>query len=297
MRFNVRKLLAAFLLCLPVSASAGIITQETFEGTQLVISTKLTNAELMTFETSEFPYTVFKMYLNRVTSRSPYRTEIIENKLPTQYFSNGVSAQMGQVYWYSFKIFFPLDFAEDRSPEVLGQWHATEDPGDDGISPPVAFYTAQSPGSLLYDRIQFNIKYSTDPVTNWSTYSGNTTYDVGSLESFRGKWTTWVMRVKWSYQGDGELTLWKNGSVAVHHVGPNCYNDVLGPKFQVGVYKWPWDPNNPAYIGTVDPEHVTQHQVERTLYIRDILIGDSVTTLRDMGLQKDLDSITGPYLQ
>jgi hypothetical protein len=61
------------------------------------------------------------------------------------------------------------------------------------------------------------------------------------MEGDLGKWTQWVLHIKWSYQEDGFLTLWKDGTVVLDLPNyPNTYNDKYGPYFKFGIYKWAW---------------------------------------------------------
>ena len=53
----------------------------------------------------------------------------------------------------------------------------------------------------------------------------------------KGCWTDWVVHVKWSYQSDGILQIWKNGEKVVDQNGPNAFNDAHGPFFKMGLYK------------------------------------------------------------
>ena len=75
-------------------------------------------------------------------------------------------------------------------------------------------------------------------------YGGAHRYDFGPYKT--GVWTDWVFHVKWSYQADGILEIWKNGEKVVDQKGPNTFNDAKGPYFKMGLYKGWKDPDRPS---------------------------------------------------
>ena len=81
----------------------------------------------------------------------------------------------------------------------------------------------------------------------------------------KGKWVDWVFHVKWSYEKDGFIEIWKDGFQIVSDNGPNCYNDEKGPYFRFGPYKWPWKKDDKTA-----PSVVTQ----RIIYFDEIRIGN-----------------------
>jgi len=66
-------------------------------------------------------------------------------------------------------------------------------------------------------------------------YDGGKNYDLGAYE--RGRWTDWVVHVKWSYGKEGVLEIFKDGRLVVDQRGPNAFNDAKGPYFKMGLYK------------------------------------------------------------
>lgn len=67
---------------------------------------------------------------------------------------------------------------------------------------------------------------------------GKEKIDLGPYEA--GTWTNWKFHVKWSYQSDGLVEIWKDGQLVVSKTGPNTYNDRQGPYFKIGIYKPDW---------------------------------------------------------
>lgn len=161
-------------------------------------------------------------YLNRATSSTSNRTEV-RAKTP--------DAKLGQEYWYGFSVFFPAPFVADNIWEIVGQWHRIPDAGDDvnGLNPPISIEINNGNWRLIN-------RYSTAQPTTEA--SRRTAFDkiIGPVEG--GKWTDWVVHVKWSATtGEGLLQVWKDGVKVADLTGPNCYNDALAPYFKMGIYK------------------------------------------------------------
>jgi hypothetical protein len=51
-----------------------------------------------------------------------------------------------------------------------------------------------------------------------------------------GKWIDFVINVKWSYNDDGFLKVWKDGVLTIDKSGGNCFNDDYGPYMKFGIY-------------------------------------------------------------
>ncbi|WNR42831.1 heparin lyase I family protein [Paenibacillus roseipurpureus] len=56
-----------------------------------------------------------------------------------------------------------------------------------------------------------------------------------------------MVQVYWSYNSDGYVKVWKNGSVVHERTGPNMYNHPDGIKeFKLGLYAWNWKTTPPS---------------------------------------------------
>ena len=67
-----------------------------------------------------------KLQLDR-SRTNPYRTELHPFLLPSSHFDDADNARFAQVYWYAQRVFLPVDWADDNSPEIVMQWHAEPD--------------------------------------------------------------------------------------------------------------------------------------------------------------------------
>ncbi|MFI2744573.1 polysaccharide lyase [Zhouia sp. PK063] len=133
---------------------------------------------------------------------------------------------------YYFKIFVPSQKNNDIIPEIIAQWHGTPDKmlGEAWRSPPIA---------LLISNNQFvlNIFYSSKKV-NTNSESKFRQLLLGSVT--KNKWISWKIHIKFSYSAEGIIEIWRDTTKIMDYNGPNYYNDIQGPYFKIGIYKWQW---------------------------------------------------------
>jgi hypothetical protein len=131
--------------------------------------------------------------------------------------------------WYGFSIYLPEMWVCDQSAEIVTQWHQH---WTIGTSPPLAIQTRKG---------QWEISQ------NWEGPHYSDT-PVGAYET--GRWTDWVVHVKWSAGNAGVLDIWKNAQPVPgfsQKLGKNTYNDPnRGNYLKFGIYKWDWSQNNPS---------------------------------------------------
>ncbi len=147
--------------------------------------------------------------------------------------------------WYGMSYFLPNDYIPDPAPELLTQWQSLK-----GISPPLAIWTNNGRWQI--------VQY------------GNVSTDLGVYET--GKWTDYVVHVKWSLSNDGLIELWKNGVKVFTKTGPNSYPGyATGNYMKSGIYKWRWH-SDPASSKTY----------VRIVYQDEIRIGNENATYNDV---------------
>ena len=168
-----------------------------------------------------------KTYLHRDKSKRSYRTEMV---LAGGVINKGV--RQGEDWWYAFSIFIPGNhIADSVTHDVVAQWHANKDKGEGNLGgPPVGLRINNTNWEL-------DVNWTSKPITTKKNIIGQR-YKLGPIEP--GVWTNWVFHFKWSYNNDGVLEVWKNGSKVVNRNGPNNYNDKTGPFLKVGLYKTAW---------------------------------------------------------
>lgn len=166
--------------------------------------------------------------------------------------------------WYGFSIYLPNDYKTDPTAEIVTQWHAVPDfdKGEDWRSPPLALLTEN--GRWKVDR-----RWDARRVMPNNRPQGSEVRDLGLYE--RGRWIDWVVHVKWSWQDDGLLEVWKDGERVVHHRGPNAYNDEKGTYFKTGIYKW---------LYKQAPDETTTS--ERMIYVDEVRVGGPDAEYKDI---------------
>lgn len=114
--------------------------------------------------------------------------------------------------WYSFAVYFPSEGYEyDDEREVINQWYQNG-------SPATSLRTRR-------DRILLE---------TGNTMDTRRQFDIGAIA--KDKWHTFVFHFIHSYQSDGLIELWVNGTKKLTLKGGNMYDDIL-PKWKVGIYK------------------------------------------------------------
>lgn len=131
--------------------------------------------------------------------------------------------------WYVFSTFLHGPWKYDDSNEVLAQWHASPDPiiaNEHGRGPPLA---------LRVTKDYFRISYGWDSAfRSTKKHIAKYTLWYDSLET--EQWIDWVFHVRWSYENDGLIRIWKNRELIVDYNGPNAYNDLRGVYLKLGIY-------------------------------------------------------------
>ncbi len=171
-----------------------------------------------------------KTYLHRDNSKSSYRTEMV----PAGNINTG--ALHGEDWWYAFNVYIPGNHIPDPvSHDVVAQWHANKDRGEGNLGGPVIGLRVDN------TRWDIDVNWTSNKITTKQNIN-NMRYNVGAISP--GTWTEWIFHIKWSYNNDGVLEVWKNGKQVVNRKGPNAYNDNKAPYLKVGLYKTAW--RNPA---------------------------------------------------
>ncbi len=190
-----------------------------------------------------------ELKLDRLMDRVPWRTELRLQR---------PSFDIGKEYWIGFSNQIPS--AGDAGFFTM-QLHKRPDAGDQGGRQPLLL-RANSSGYNIH------VNYDANAMTTAST-EGRQIFSAGSLNN--GQYTDWVIHVDFSFQSDGLLEIWKNGSMIVNYQGPNCYNDALGPYMKVGIYIPGWKSRS----GATDAN-------KRTIYYDEVKVGDAASSYNEV---------------
>lgn len=166
--------------------------------------------------------------------------------------------EFGTDYFYQFRMYLPPEWEIDDVSDVVAQWHGRPDRdlGEPYRRPPLSFSVDGDVFELITrsDSAQVTDRSSPD-----ETFTELTAW-TAPIE--RGRWIDWGFHIRWSYDGDGIIRIWKDGQHIHTHRGANAYNDRTPPYFKLGIYKWIW---------TRNPERSRVDR--RVIWLDDISIG------------------------
>lgn len=168
--------------------------------------------------------------------------------------------------WYAFSVFLPSNHIPDPEPEIIAQWHDIPDfdRGETWRSPPIALFSENGKWRL-------HILWATDTVNTNQTRSGEKFVELGAYET--ANWTDWVFHIRFSWENEGFIDVYKDGVLINSIKGPNAYNDKHGTYFKMGVYKWMWMPKNDRGQSVVK---------QRVVFYDEVRIGDEKASYIDV---------------
>ena len=146
-------------------------------------------------------------------------------------------ADLNTTRWWGFAVFFPEDWAYDRSNTVISQVHSANDRelGEEAQVPLLVF-------RLDGDKLIIETRWDENKVSKIEKYGmGGTVKNVrlweGPLEL--GKWMRFVFHAHFSYEpeGSGFVQVWLDGEQIVDYKGPNAFNNEAQLSLRVGLYK------------------------------------------------------------
>ncbi|MBR1132223.1 polysaccharide lyase [Bradyrhizobium iriomotense] len=161
-------------------------------------------------------------------------------------------------YEYGFKIFVPQDWQSDNNQVVVMQMHNVPDnwKGEWGLPPPLEL-------GLVND--SWVLRTASGRTQTWLDRKGDLRHDTPWSQPFeRGQWSTWIVRTRWSLDGDGMIEVEKDGKVVFQRNGANCYDNLLAPYFKFGAYAPAW-----RYL-TVPPEPKTREVFFTDVFAREL---------------------------
>ncbi len=243
-----------------------LVTAFKSNGQNLLLETTFENVQDIKKWKTELPYSKSFSLSDSFARKGTYSGRFEIGKEDTMIFKGvraelALSSETENERWYGASILFPESFIVDSVPEVVLQWHSVPDVYNGPISPPVALWIQNNRYKVVMQWASFS------GATN-KTVEGRKEFDLGEVNA--GAWTDWVFHIKYSWQNDGVLEVWKNKTKVISYFGPNSYNDKKLPYFKMGIYKWEW--NNSR--GKLRSPGAT-----RVAYYDEIRVGNKAATL------------------
>ena len=198
-----------------------------------------------------------KFSLTRYDS-GDFREELL---LKAKIFNGDFHFTIGSEYWIGFSIFLADGYHTPQGQNgwiVHHQYHSL--PDGPPTCPEFEGYARQAPLTL-----QTNNKEGVGIWRNCSRYDsrqcssekkGSHITDYGAYST--GCWVDYVINIKWDYDSDGVLKIWKDGVLQTDVSGGTCFNDDVGPYLKIGIYSKVLDDNQTI-----------------TIYYDELRIGDS----------------------
>lgn len=141
-------------------------------------------------------------------------------------------ATPGKEYWYGWSLYIPEDFEGAKRGIVVSQLH--------GYNPRYLSKGKFFQLSVKDDKWHLWLEFQKDPkleITGNSTGPYRKILQKDTERVQKGKWTDFVVRVKWTHENDGFFQLWIDGKQVVDHRGATYFNVPNGPLFKAGAYK------------------------------------------------------------
>lgn len=138
-------------------------------------------------------------------------------------------------YWIGVSFMSPTNVTGDGNRHIWMQAHGTDDAGEAARSPSFAL-------EVENDSFKCKIVWASKAIQNNGNNDkdGEKVFNLGKYEA--NTWIDWVIHVKFAYDNTGIIEIWRDGTLVMSWVNqPNGYNDVIGPYWKFGIYKWPWE--------------------------------------------------------
>jgi hypothetical protein len=256
---------ALFCMLAATAVHAGVLLNEGFEGGNLPFDVSGT-APLLSLETANSGRKSLKIDLDYYTSETNYRQELTNLRI-----NGDKSFHPGETYWIAVSVMIPQNWNTNTTlGDIVFQMHAEPDAGEDNRNPPFALHA---------DGSNWKVTYLGDNRANYdgTDYQTSGNLDLGIIE--KGRWTRFAFQFKVDWSSTGFLRAYRDGVLKGAHNGQIFFNDAAGPYLKMGLYRPAWRDTAIAW-GHPDSHDRIYH---RTLYLDDVMIGDSTATLADMG--------------
>ncbi|MEE9425182.1 MAG: heparin lyase I family protein [Methylococcales bacterium] len=180
--------------------------------------------------------------IDRGGSRVPYRTEFTLGT--AKYDKQFTHLEFNQEYSIGIAVKLSDDFEMPIQDDIFIQTHGRPDSGEKSRNPAISLRLIgeSNYGKFGVDSPHWGISVNGD--SKKITSGGYTSEHIASLSSAvedKGRWVTFVIRFKNTYNKDGFIEIWKDGKKVHRKDGiATAFNDSEGPYIKAGSYKWSW---------------------------------------------------------
>ncbi len=193
---------------------------------------------------------------DRKASPSPYRRELKLVNKKAGIFRN---LKYGEEYWVGFAIYLADDYQMPGTKDILFQMHDVPDQhlGESYKNPNLTLaingLTKDETRKELVHQWVISIKGDDrefTPTGDKRYYPTSLSIPLAPAAADVGRWVTWVLNFKVTWNPDGFVRVWKDGELVLEKHGiRTAFNDVTGPYLNIGSYKPGWkrpgDSKNP----------------------------------------------------
>lgn len=248
-------------LLLPAQAQRGLIFQDTFE--QGTFQTYQGGAGWnQTQFTARSLGEIVNSPVRAGRSSARFTLRYPDRRVEKNKFAAG---RPGSERWFGFSVYIPQSWRNHNGFTIAAQIKEGMPDRGEPVRSPFLPIELRNGVWQIYNRWDPN--RISRPANNGN---GGSIRSLKLYESpyAKGQWTDWVIHAYWSYENDGILEIWKNGTRVVNKIGANCYNDVDHDfHFKIGLYKPGYRAGEPSPL---------------VLYFDEVRIGDSTARYADV---------------
>lgn len=185
-------------------------------------------------------------------SDGSYRHQVIPRNLPSSYFTKGFQSKWDQEYIYEMKVKLSENY------EIGTEYVALLGAKNDFNRRRNASFTLYTEGDHYLIHHEYSRKETTSIKGEGSkkfSYDANGNklrpgidykeskkmgMGYAKINQDLGKWVTWTFHIKWAYNDNGFIKVYKNGKLFHTYYGPNSYKDDYAPYVLFGLYNSWW---------------------------------------------------------
>lgn len=182
------------------------------------------------------------IFIDRAHSPVEYRTEFtLRGEMYDKKFTE---FEYGQEYWIGFAIYLNDDYQMPEMSDIIFQTHGKPDLHlGEGYRNPILSMAVSGLQEDSTPHWRISINGDDRQITPGSglRYPTHERAFLSPVQGDIGRWVSWVIHFKHTYNADGYIDIWKDGKQVYSKNGiRTAFNDVRGSYLKMGSYKWSW---------------------------------------------------------